>query len=506
MSIPNYTLEIPRLNTNFSNYNFGNVGGFTNFGSYGNFGTGLWGIQPSVTTPSKKAEKKEETYDEYIARTTKEDKEAKEKERAAQEKKEMEKPLTEKEKEVLRKSTLDIDAKNNKKAEGSMASCMLFSTPFLIPTIKQAFTPKKEALSMFYKDGAAHMDLFTKNPDLMTNAQEAMQKLEKKYAADIRALKGNDEAIKAVEAERDLFRDLMETALKNKNADEIAKATAECQTAAGVKNGFFKRLFRAKNDKFHNRRAAVNTAKAANNLPISKPAEGTSFFRNMCCNKISLIMSAGMVVLPVALDWKNIKQARSIDKENKQNGNNTHYARKQVAQTAIKSATNLIVYNAVDAAAKTVLKKSMGTIAKAIATKLATKGAGKALGAALGSVVPGVGTAVGMLLGSAVSFLVSKYVIGNIKFFNNSGVKEAQTMSASDQELLSSLSEQYMTGAEMDQQAVNILKKKVGETSFKELKRVHDMPEKERNEYMAQLQQQMQQQQADPTKKDVATA
>ena len=39
------------------------------------------------------------------------------------------------------------------------------------------------------------MDLFDKNPDLMINAQKTMQKLEHKYAKDLKAAKGNQALI-----------------------------------------------------------------------------------------------------------------------------------------------------------------------------------------------------------------------------------------------------------------------------------------------------------------------
>ena len=59
-----------------------------------------------------------------------------------------------------------------------------------------------------------------------------------------------------------------------------------------------------------------------------------------------------------------------------------------------------------------------------------------------------------------------------------------------------------MMGKNIDSSTLDILKRKCGGETFGELKRVHDMSEKERTEYFARLQQQqaaLQQQQQQQT-------
>lgn len=521
--IPNYHLEIPRFNTSIINQNFNvssSIPGIVN-----GFGAPTQFFTPSLFTPpspSKAETKKVETWEEYQARIAKESEKAAEDEKKKNEdaeKKEMGTPLTESEKKVLKEETLKIDADNNKKAQGSLAAAMAFPALFSIPQLKAAVKPSTNTINMFYKDGAAHMEMFNKNPELMGNAQEVMRKLESKYLKDIKAVKGNRSAMKNLVQERDLFRDIMQKALDTNDAKEIAKATAQCQTAAGVKNGWFKRIIRhfKKQPEISSRFDAVATADSAKQFAADKikvPNSGKSFFKNMFSSKLSTIMAASMLVMPFITGWKDIKEAKAVDKSNKENGKESHYGRKQITQTAVKGVSSFVAYNVVDTAVRTAFKRGLGKLAGRFAAKLAVKGGCKILGAAVGSVLPGLGNVLGIIAGAAFDFVLNKFVFGKMKFFNNSGIKEAQVESAKDSDLLSGLTEQYISGGDLSSKSVEIMKRKLGKEEFAELKRVHDMPEKERNEYIAklqqaqleQLQQLQEQQKANPTEKDVAVA
>ncbi len=492
-----YKLDIPQMNFNMRNYNFGNTFNAASFNVFPALSKPNFSIFNNATVQTNRTAK-EETFEEYRARVEKEEeqnrKEAQEaarKKRDAEEKAEMEKPLTDDEKKVLQNKTLKLLAENKKNAEAGLGASLLFASPFALTSLKPAIKPSQSTLDMFYKQGASHMDLFDKNPDLMTNAQKTMQKLEHKYAKDLKAAKGNQALINKITAERNTFRTVMQKALDNNNQTAIADATARCQTAASVKNGWFKRFVRGfrKPDKFVSRLDAVKTAATNGQFKsVVPPKEGTSLMRNMCTSKLSMTMTAGMIALPVIMDWGNIKQARAIDKQNKEKGVESHYGRKQIEQTAIKSAAGMIAYNLADAGAKTLLKKGLGKIAG----KIAAKGAGKLLGTAIGSCIPGIGTVVGLIAGVAIDWALNKFVFGKMEFFNNTGVEEAKVKTASDKQLLSDLGNLYMQGAKLDESAMGILRRKYGREQFNELNRVHNMSESDRNTYFAQLQAQQQ--------------
>ena len=400
------------------------------------------------------------------------------------------KPLTKAEANILRRENLESDAKNNKKEQSSITSAMLLPALFTASAVKKGIRSKANIVEMFYKDGAAHMDLFKQNPELMTNAQDAIQKLEQKFARDIKAAKGNATAISKITAERDLFRDVMQKALDGNNAQEIANATSQCQAAAGVKNGWFRRLIRGmkKQDKLVSRFDSVASQQFK---PATVPASGKSFWKNMFGSKLSTGIAVSMLILPIISDWENIKQSKAIDKENKANGKETHHGRKQIPQTSLKAAASFVSYSVVDTAVRTVSKRMLGKFAAKLAAKIAVKGGCKAIGAVAGSVVPGIGNVLGIIAGTELDFVLNKYVFGNMKFFNNSGIKEAQVEKASDEELLTSVSDAYMKGEEVSSEALRVLQKKSDPVAFKELKKIHNMSDDARNKYLAQLQQQM---------------
>ena len=424
---------------------------------------------------------------------------------------EMEKPLSHAERQSLIKEGLNQEA-DKIKEESAFAGSMLFTTPFLIPTIKPAFESKKNTIDMFYKSGGAHMDLYTKNPDLMINAQESMQKLERKFAKDYKAAKGNKAALAKIAEERRTFRDLMQKALSTNKEMEIAKATEKCNTAAGVKNGKLARIYRGLKNKPKtiSRLDSVSAAESAGKFKsVKPPKKGTSMLRNLCSNKLTWLMTAAMAIIPVALDWGNIQKAKSIDKENEKNGKNTNYGTQQATQTAIKGGASALTYSIMDTAARTVTKKCLGKMAARIAAKVAVKGGCKILGSAIGSVVPGVGTAVGLLVGTAADFLLSKYVFNEMDFFKNSSVKKAELSASNDNELIQQIGESYSMGTNLhNQKLLSILKRKYGTDNFNELKRLHNMPEKERLEYLAKLQEQqaLQEQIAQQTNEDSMVA
>lgn len=426
------------------------------------------------------------------------------------EKEDKETPLTASEKKALIKEGLKLEEEEIEKSETTLASSMLFTTPFLIPTLKSAIKPKKNTVQMFYKNGASHMDLFGKNPDLMINAQETMQKLERKIAKDFKAAKGNKALIKNIADERKLFRTMMENALKTNDPHEIAKVTEQLNVAKGVKNGRFSRWYRMfkKRPQINSRFDAVMTAESAGKFSSVKPPKaGASFLKNLCSNKSMWIMSAVMAVVPVMLDWANIKKASAIDKENEQKGKSTNYGNQQILQTGLKSGGSILTYSITDTLARTAAKKYLGKFAAKFAAKIAVKGGCKILGSAVGSFIPGFGTVAGLLAGTAADYLLNKYVFANMDFFKNSSVKKAELNSGTDEELLNQISEQYSMGNNIcNKKLLSLLKRKCGEENFARIQQMHDMSEDERNQYLTKLQeeqailaQQAQQQQMQQT-------
>ena len=401
-------------------------------------------------------------------------------------------PLTKSEKTALKKQGLNFEAHEIEKSEGSLAASMLFTTPFLLPTIKSALTSKKKTINMFYKDGAAHIDLFKKNPDLMINAQETMQKLERKYLKDLKAVKGDMSKTRKLIDERNFFRNEMQKALNSNSQQEIAKITEQCNTAKGVKNGIFSRLWRRFRNKplMNSRYDAVMTADNAGKFAsVKPPKEGVSFFKSLFSSKLTGIMTLGMAAIPVILDWGNIQKARAIDKENEQKGQNTDFAKKQILQTGTKSLSTAVTYTVMDTLGRTLTKKFLGKFAAKIATKVALKGGCKILGTALGSIIPGLGTVAGLLLGTVADYALNKFVFGNLDYFKNTGATEAQLTNATDEELINKIGEQYSLGKDIkDKNVLAILKQKCGEENFNNLKRMHNMTEKERNTYLEKIQ------------------
>jgi len=460
--------------------------GLGRYPTYGLYNT------PSVSSPSNNTSNNTptESYSERMARITREEREKYQKKEQERKAKEMELPLTESESKAIKEDILVIDAQNNKKAQSSVATALAFPALFSFSTLKSALKPSKYTVNMFYKDGASHMNLFSANADLMGNAQTAMQKLERKFAKDIKVRKGDAAGMKHVVEERNFFRDIMQEALASGDQKEIAKATAICQKGASAKNGWLRRLFRGlrKQDKLVNRFDSVANADLAGQFKsVQVPKTETSFLKNMFSSKFSIIMALSMVVMPFVSDWKNIKQARAVDKENKAKGEKTNYGGKQITQTSLRAGASFLAYNVVDTAVRTIIKRNMGKIA----AKIATKGVGKVLGGVLGSVAPGLGTVLGMFVGAGLDFVLNKFVFGKMKFFNNSGVKEATVAKADDATLISELSNSYMMGEKVSDKSLAVLKKKLDDDSFKKLKELHDMPEDKRNEAIAQMQAQV---------------
>lgn len=401
-------------------------------------------------------------------------------------------PLTKSQQNSLQKQGLAFEAQEKEKSEGNLAACMLFTTPFLLPTIKSALTPKKKTIDMFYKTGATHMDLFKKNPNLMINAQETMQKLERKYLKDLKAVKGDMSKTRKLIDERNFFRNEMQKALNSNSQQEIAKITEQCNTAKGVKNGIFSRLWRRFRNKplMNSRNDAVMAADNAGKFAsVKPPKEGVSFFKNLFSSKLTGLMTLGMAVIPVLLDWGNIQKAREIDKANEQKGQSTDFAKKQILQTGTKSLATAVTYTVMDTLGRTLTKKYLGNIAAKIATKVALKGGCKILGTTLGSILPGLGTAAGLILGTVADYALNKFVFGNLDYFKNTGATEAQLTSATDEELINNIGEQYSLGKDIkDKNVLAILKQKCGEENFKKLEQMHNMTEKERNAYLEKIQ------------------
>ena len=414
-----------------------------------------------------------------------------EQKRIQEEKAIIDSPLTKDEIQALRDEGLQFEEDEIKKSEGSLAASMLFTTPFLLPTVKSAIKPKKNTIKMFYKEGAAHMDLFKKNPDLMTNAQETMQKLERKFAKDFRVAKGNPTLMKNIVDERILFRNTMQKALNSNNPQEIAMATEQCNVAKKVKNGIFSRWYRKfKNKPLYNSRFdAITTAENAGKFASVKPPKaGNSFFKNMFSNKLTWIMTAGMAVVPVILDWGNIKKAKEIDNQNAQNGKSTNYGNKQILQTSIKGAASALTYSITDTLARTVTKKALGNLAARVATNIALKGGCKILGSAIGSIIPGLGTAIGLIAGTAADYLLNKYVFGNMDFFKNTSIKQAELESSDDKKLLGQISELYSMGNNIhNPKVLDLIKRKYSSEDFEKIEQMHNMTEDERNAYLTKL-------------------
>lgn len=456
------------------------------FGAFGNnFGT--------YTNSSEKSPEGE-TWEELIARATKE----LEKDKTEDAKKRAEKELSKEDKYILKKQIRKFDMQELEEAEGSLAGTMAFTSLFAVPTAKKAINNKKydKTIKMFYKDGGAHMGLFKDNPELMLNAQENMQKLERKFLKDVKAAKGNSNALQKIADERRYFRNLMQDALKSNDAKKIAEATERCKVAVNVKNGgLFGFLKRNKNIKINSRLDACTAAETAGKFSSVKvPNAGKSFLKNLVSSKMALAMTAGMALIPLLSDWSNIKKAGEADAKAKQGGKDTHYQSTQIKQTGIKGLASALTYFVCDTGARTIAKRCLGKFAAKLAAKLAMKGGCKLLGTALGSVVPGIGNLAGLLLGTAADFLLNKYVFNKMDFFKLPGAKQGELAQASDEEIKENLKEKYMMGAKLNPKVLAVIEKYYDSDTFNEMKRVHNMSEKERNEYIAEQQALLQQQ------------
>ncbi len=304
-----YNLNLPNLNGtfNYTGINFGNnfapvnFQGFGGLGGFGNFGGSFNPGFDTFSTGTTSESTITETYKEYQAKKAKENEEKFEQAKAEvlaeqeeKEKKDMEAPLTDKEKGCLQKDALKLDTAENKKAEASLGSSLLFTLPFAAPALRPALNKSNSTVDMFYKYGGKHMGLFEKNPDLMINAQESMQKLERKFAKEIKAAKGNQALIDNINAERDFFRHRMEFALEHNNPKGIATVTSQCQAATKVKNGWFSRIIRQfkGQEQFTSRLDTVKNAAANGQFKsVPVPTEKKSFVKNMFGNKASTLIA-----------------------------------------------------------------------------------------------------------------------------------------------------------------------------------------------------------------------
>ena len=222
---------------------------------------------------------------------------------------------------------------------------------------------------------------------------------------------------------------------------------------------------------------------------IKPPKEGVSFFKSLFSSKLTGIMTLAMAAIPVILDWGNIQKAMKIDKENEQKGKSTDFGKKQIIQTGTKSLSTAVTFTVMDTLGRTLTKKYLGRFAAKIATKIALKGGCKILGTALGSIVPGLGTVTGLILGTAADYALNKFVFGELDYFKNTGATEAQLNQTTDEELINKIGEQYSLGKDIkDKNVLAILKQKCGEENFKNLERIHNMTEKERNAYLEKIQ------------------
>ena len=489
---------------------------FQNFGGWNNTV-----FTPTVSSP------KEETWEEALERYAKEAEKEKLQESGGSENGNKEIELTKKEQRVARKAILKREEKELKEAEGSLGSTMAMTSVFAAPTLMKMKNKNQKTIEMFYKEGAPHMELYKKNPDLMLEAQNAMQKLEKKFHKDAKLVKGNREALAKLAEERKFFRDTMEAALRSNNPKEIATATEQCKVASGVKNGRFARTFRkfrSPDNIIKNRFDATASAEAAGKFANVKPPKAcTSFLGNLKkLGKIGGIMTAAMALIPIVTDWGKIQSAFASDSENKQNGKDTNYGWKQVGQTGAKGAASAITYTLFDVIGRTLTKKCLGKLAARLAAKIAVKGGCKILGTAIGSVVPGIGNVIGLALGCLADWALNKYVFDKMDFFKNSAATEGKVTAMNDTELVQEgYAYKYAHKEHMTKQQIDTLRNNVSKEEFEEMTRVRNMKEKERQEYfeqqqaeqMAQAQQEqaaqlqaMQAQQAQQTQQELAVA
>ena len=435
-------------------------------------GNSIYSYSPATTTSSSKKSNtdsdKELTYDESLAKTKAEEKEKK---KAA--------PLTLEEKAMAKMTILKQKAKESVEEHGGIGGAMIGAAAFSTPAIYKAATTDSKVIEMCIKGNPA---LYKSHPDLMIEAQEALRKIQRNYASDIKRATGNKKLIKELNKEQAKIFNNMQQAIRHGHVVEIAKLTSECNAASGVKNGFLARTLRGwkGEEKLLSRSKHVADQQAAGKIKYQSPKPGSSLWKNIG-GKSAGIGSLLFIGINFFMDRDKIKEAYSID---------TSTGNKQLFQTGVKGLSSAAFWTLGEAAGKTIAKQFLGKIAARAATKIATKGAGKLLGAAIGSFIPGLGTVAGLLLGTVADFLISKYVIP--KIFPNNAVDVAKVDKETDKELISELSNSYMMGNDIGS-SYQLLEAKLDEKDLKDLKTLHNMSEKEREAVLAQAAQQQSQ-------------
>ena len=383
------------------------------------------------------------------------------------------------EKIQARTTILKQKAKESVNEHGGIGGAMAGAALFATPAIYKAATTDSEILKLFLKENAS---LYETYPDLMIEAQEALRKYQRNYASDIKRAGKNRKLVEKLKKEQKAMYRNMKYAIRNgkvDQVDDIARLTAECNTASGVRNGFLARTWRGwrGKEKLLSRSKHVADQSAAGAIKYQTPKAGSSFWKNMG-GKSAGFGSLLFIGMSFFADKDKIKEAYSLD---------TSTGNKQLLQTGAKGLASAAFWTLGEAAGKTIAKKCLGKIAARAATTIATKGIGKILGSAIGSFIPGFGTVAGLLLGTAADFLISKFVIPY--FMPNDAVDVESVNRKTDDELLGDLSDIYKRGGDIGE-SYKLLEAKLDEKNLKNLKTLHDMPEEERAAFLAQAESQ----------------
>lgn len=356
--------------------------------------------------------------------------------------------LKNKDEKYIKKEAFNSKSKEEHDSRVSVGGSLGMGAVFMAPSIVQAAQAKNnlDVAKMFFEfddvaGKAKYADLFEKAPIAMQEAQEEMNKLNRRFKRQTKfAVRTKQRCV--LHSEQRQLEKMMKDALASGNADEVAKATAKLRAANGTT---LRKILRTGGSR-------LNLANAADVSSV-KAIKGNSL-KHAIGGSIGWLMVGATAALTLVTDIPKIKQAFSYDKASReQTGKDENLGWKQLGKSLLKltpglgyvggetavrmirtkrlsKKSSLIAGKLVGKAGKKAGgklagkagkkaavklagktgKKVAGRLLGRIAAKVAVKGGCKLAGTALGSVVPGIGNVIGFLVGTAIDLVLSHFV------------------------------------------------------------------------------------------------
>ena len=355
-----------------------------------------------------------------------------------------------------------------------------------VPSIAMGLRPNTSVVnSEFLKlegGNLKYANLFEKNPTFTSETMQSLNKLQKKFARDIKRYQKAGLDASSLSTDLATLNGKLSTALESGNLSEIAKVKAEIDAANSVNNGLFKSFIRKLKggEQFISRSNAGAEAirNAGSNIPIPQETKIIS--------KAGLYGGGLMFAGAMLGEIGTIKEAYQYDKK---------AGRKQLFQSTGKAGLTSAAYIAGESVGRQVITKYVvPKMAKFAAKKLAIAGAGKAIGGAIGSCIPVIGTVVGVVVGCLFEWAFKKWISPAL-FGKDSALAKVKSENMSQEDLLNTAIQNYSMGQQLDTNSLNAVKNYYKSTNnmaeFYELRKLNNevshMSKKELKQYQKDI-------------------